>query len=106
MTDLDFILTYSDILYKNINLPRVLSIEGLPRQFDIEGCTFNFAEIQSISGEMDFKKLSTFLPKFMTYREQTNGILFFANGQTITIFWNIKNIFLFDSHSRDQMGNQ
>ena len=40
----------------------------------------------------------------MTLREQATGILFFANDQTIAIFWNVKNIFLFDSHSRDQNG--
>ena len=53
---------------------------------------------------MDFEKLSTFLPQFMTLREQANGILFFANQQTIAIFWNVKKNFLFDSHKRDQNG--
>jgi len=102
-SDLDFIVDSGDSIYKGLNKNTYLLMSELPRQISLLESSFTveykenkfgFIYCQSISGSF----LDTNIPS------DIDGLLILLKGLCISVTWNKRSYFLFDSHSKNENG--
>ena len=101
--DLDYVLIKGDEIYKNINLKRFLGPEDLPNILQVENANVTIKYVQLVDTEIN-KHTDFIRPSFFQFSRISNGIMFFVHSSTISLLWDTKSFFLFDSHSRDEQG--
>ena len=102
--DLDFILIKGDAIYKCLNVNGHLSFDDLPRTVDIDSDTFNIHMLRNETGLLNEIIRHNFLYSTLNESENGDGLIFITEGYTFSILWSKRNYFLFDPHSRDNLG--
>ena len=102
--DLDFILIKGDAIYKCLNVNGHLSFDDLPRIVDIDSDTFNIHMLRNETGLLNEVIQHNFLYSTLNESENGDGLIFITEGYTFSILWSKRNYFLFDPHSRDDLG--
>ena len=97
--DLDYILEHGDALFKDINILRPLSVEELPKTVLING---HVLKVEMLSNVNRFLGASILFDKDVL---PGNGLIFTTNGYCFSLIWTKRNVFLFDSHSRNKEGS-
>ena len=85
-----------------IYVPINLSVPDLPHNIPILGSNVRIAYLDDCYGFISFNESSSLLSDLQC--NSGNGFLFFLKGSCVAIIWTKKNIFLFDSHSRNSLG--
>ena len=103
-SDLDFLLTKGDELFKVVNINRSLYFDELPKEFELSGIDFKveFSRVDNGFWRDESNCFDIFLDDDLFFSENTNGALSFLQGYTISLLKDneTKNIYVFDSHSR------
>ena len=100
--DLDFVVQEGDTLYKSKNTTDFLMVTQLPCLISKFRTNVNVKLLENNVGVVSFGNTSKFFSKPGQY--EGNGLILFLKGLCIAVFWTKRNIFLFDSHSRDENG--
>ena len=101
--DLDYIIENGDLVYKSLNTESYLMLTELPNNLCLLGSTLTVNYLENRFGFISStSKTYRFLFKWIMTK--SNGLLFMMKGLCISIIWNKKNYFLFDSHSRNSLG--
>ena len=107
--DIDFILMKGDQLYKNQNTDNYLLASELPTHVFVGKCKMNISqgEIPHIgilhSGSQVHSQLTSNISISST---DWNGSIFFIKGYCFAIIPTETHVYIFDSHSRDALGQQ
>ena len=99
--DLDYILNHGDETFKAMNILRTLFIYELPKSISIENKNIDVELLANYNGYLGQVKIF----ENHSTTDIGNGIIFTTGGYSFSIIWSKKNIFLFDSHSRDINGH-
>jgi len=103
--DLDFILNQGDRVYKACNIDRTLYVDEIPSELNFENVIVRVEFINTVDCFNDKDKASIAIEKDIFYDENTNGVILFINGYCTAILEDKnKNIYIFDSHSRNDEG--
>ena len=102
--DLDYVLKKGDQLFKNVGLYRYLSPDELPRELQIGSCIVRVSYLQNSTVEIKTSKSDFLRPSFVQFSDKSNGVIFFVNQLTFSIVWCASSFYIFDSHSRDDVG--
>ena len=102
-TDLDFILSEGDQLYKGLSVGTFISADELPQTIDIENNVVYVEKLRFQQGTMRHTE-KFFSSSYDSNINNGNGFLLFIDGYTLSVIWNKANFFLFDSHSRNKDG--
>eukprot|EP00111_Clytia_hemisphaerica_P014097 TCONS_00041523-protein len=104
-TDLDRILIEGDKLYKQLDTNSHLSVDEMPRFIEINGVITNFNFLNFANGEANLNNDDPFLQIPLSESESLEfNALMIINGFTITIMSRPQGYFIFDSHSRNELG--
>ena len=107
-SDLDFLLTKGDELFKVVNINPSLYFDELPKELKLSGIDFKveFSRVDNGFWRDESNCFDVFLDDDLFFSENTNGALLFLQGYTISLLKDneTKNIYVFDSHSRDEHG--
>ena len=101
MGPIDYILNHGDETFKAMNILRTLLIYELPKSISIENKTIDVELLANYNGYLGQVKIF----ENHSTTDIGNGIIFTTGGYSFSIIWSKKNIFLFDSHSRDINGH-
>ena len=88
-----------------VYLMRYLDVDDLPNSLEVDNARVTISYLRVVvtheiyENQLDFNR-----PSFTELNDGSNGIIFFINQNTMSIVWNSKYFFLFDSHSRDEQG--
>ena len=103
--DLDHILDEGDRLYKNLKLDRYLSVEDIPQNCILHDQNVSIKFVDNYSGLVDESHEAHFCNVFRTAaRDIRTGLLLFVNHYCISLTFGKKAIYVFDSHSRNHLG--
>ena len=100
----DYVLKKGDQLFKNLGLYRYMSPDELPRELQIESCNVRVSYLQNSTVEIKTGKSEFLRPSFVQFGGKSNGVIFFVNQLTFSIIWCASSFYIFDSHSRDDVG--
>ena len=101
--DVNYVLEHGDKLYKGLNTDLYLMLTNLPCEIEIMGMQFTIQYLDHKVGVFNCNSLpGTILDRNMN--PLSDGFLFLINGKCVSVTWNKKNLFLFDSDSRDSTG--
>ena len=101
--DIDNVLKYGDELYKRLNIDLYLMFSDLPREIELMRFKFLIEFLDHKVGVINSNSLpGTILD--MNSNPQSDGFLLIINEKCISVTWNKRNFFLFDSHSRNNRG--
>ena len=103
-TDLDFILSEGDQLYKGSSVSTFISADELPQTIDIENNVVYVEKLRFQQGTTTRHPEKFFSSSYDSNTNNGNGFLLFIDGFTLSVIWNKANFFLFDSHSRNKDG--
>ena len=111
-TDLDYILEKGNDIFKAQNKHRMLYVDEIPDSFLIEGREIQIEKLRIVDGEFIPSNVDNKFVNFvdLDYVQESNstGIVMFM-GRPYEMCMSInfdstENLFLFDSHSRGQLG--
>ena len=102
--DLDYILMKGDELYKSLDLLRYLSFDDLPRQLTVETVYSKINYVGNVTVEINRLNIDFLRRSLVQFKGQSNGIIFITNFVAFSLIWDSKAFFIFDSHSRDELG--
>ena len=105
--DLDYILIKGNEIFEAVNLNRSLYFDELPKEFKLAGTdiTVEFSKIDNGFLRERFNSFDVFLNIDFFFSDNSNGAILFFQGYTISLLKDdSKNIYIFDSHSRDDHG--
>ena len=103
--DLDKILIEGDKLYKQLDTNRHLSVDDMPRFIEINGVITDFNFLNFANGEATLVNDYPFLQIPLSESENLEfNALMIINGFTIAIMSRPQGYFIFDSHSRNELG--
>ena len=105
--DNDFILVQGDKLYKSTQMERYLSYDEIPTEvtFEMAG-NVNVEFVRVTDGFCDnSNEPDNFIDQNYFYSDNTNGIIFVFKDMCVAILKDTKrNVYVFDSHSRNEKG--
>ena len=104
-TDLDRILIEGDKLYKQLDINRHLSVDEMPHFIEIDGVITDFNFLNFTNGEAKLISDYPFLQIPLSRSENLDfNALMIINSFTIAIMSRPQGYFIFDSHSRNELG--
>ena len=104
--DLDHILAFGDLNYKRLGTRNILTVDDLPGIVEGDGCSFGVELLSLENGEVNcFSTGFPFLRAIHDSCEKSGvGFLIFITGYTVAIVPMGNKFYLFDSHSRNRLG--
>ena len=105
--DLDSILGKGDQLFKFIGKLRYLTMEDLPQEFSKEICSINMEFLENKTEEIIAGAYLLSVVEIRNWAQQIRaGARLSVNNYALGLNWgNDSTIYLFDSHSKDEIGN-
>ena len=101
--DIDFVVENGDRIFKQLNPALYLDLDQLPREIKLmnENVAIGFLGLKCalISSK---SYIGSIIDKDLDLR--ADGFLFIINEKCVSVTWNKRFYFLFDSHSRDNLG--
>ena len=105
--DLDFVLTKGNEIFEFVNLKRSLYFDELPKDFQYAGIEFKieFSRVDNGFFREETNSFDVFFDKNFFFSDNIGGALLFFQGYTVSLLKdNKRNIYVFDSHGRDNCG--
>ena len=101
-SDLDTILEQGTKIFEQTGLDRSLSAPDLSRIISVGNVDFRVTYAASVP--IEIKRHSPFLLQLFKLNSKNDGLLLFTDQMTMSLVWNTKFFFLFDSHSINKDG--
>ena len=98
--DIDYIVENGDKIFKKLNPTLYLDLDSLPREIEIMNRSIS-VEFLGLKSALIASKSHTGSIMDRDVDPRTNGFLFVVNEKCISVTWNKRFYFLFDSHSRN-----
>ena len=105
--DLDFVLTKGNEIFEFVNLKRSLYFDELPKDFQYAGIEFKieFSRVDNGFFREETNSFDVFFDNNSFFSDNIGGALLFFQGYTVSLLKdNKRNIYVFDSHGRDNCG--
>ena len=103
--DIDFVVQNGDRVYKSLNREDYKMFNELPRMLTINNCVFSVEFLADPESKLlNYKSVPGTIIDIKNVNSQADGFLLIINGKCVSVTWNKKNLFLFDSHSRNNLG--
>ena len=102
--DLDFIVTEGDSLYKKLNTNQYLFISDLPKEVCIFDSIVGIIFLENTFGLLSGGEISAGFIFKKPIPTHSNGFLFLMKELCVAVTWTKKLYILFDSHSRNSIG--
>ena len=101
-TDIDFVVTEGDRVYKSLNKNSYLMVTDLPNIFPIFESDVKITFLENKYGVLK----NIFIPRFLSTsnNSKADGLLFFIKSICVAIIPKKNSVYLFDSHSRNSFG--
>ena len=101
--DINYVLEHGDKLYKESNTDLYLMFNDLPREIELMGLQFYIQYLDHKVGVLNCNSLpGTILDRDLN--PLSDGFFLLINEKCVSVTWNKRSFFLFDSHSRDSTG--
>ena len=103
--DLDCILRKEDLLFKSLNNYRYLGMADLPQESYTENSAIKVKFLNNRTGEITAGAYLVSITEIVSDCQQIGtGALLFINNYILGLLWGNQYFFLFDSHSKDEIG--
>ena len=103
-TDLDDMLIKGDDLFKNLKVMRHLSVNDLPKTITLDNCDMKITFKPLVTCVITKTNVNFIRPSLVLNKLSSDGMMLFVGDTTLSLLWNTKSFYLFDSHSRDEQG--
>ena len=101
--DIDYVVENGDKTFKEINSPGYLMFNELPRKINVMTHTFSIDFLDNHSGLLNWRSVPGSIIG-TNINPSADACLLIIEGKCISITWNKSYFFLFDSHSRNNLG--
>ena len=103
--DLGCILQKADLLFKSLDNYRYLGMEDLLHEFFIENSSINVEFLKNRIGEITARVYLVSITEIVSDCQQIGTkVLLIINNYILGLLWGDQCFFLFDSHSKDEIG--
>ena len=103
--DLDCTLQKWDLLFKSLNNYRYLGMEDLLQEFYIENSAINVEFLNNKTGEITAGAYLVSITEIVSDCQRIGtGALLIISNYILGLLWGNQCFFLFDSHSKDEIG--
>jgi len=97
--DLDYVLEQGDKIYKGLNKDNYLMFSELPREIHIFETTMNLEFLENKFGVLNYNSVCGTLFDRNLHSE-SDGVLILIKGICVSVTWNKRNFFLYDSQDK------
>ena len=103
--DINCILQKGDLLFKSLNNYRYRGVEDLTQELFIENLSINVEFLNNRTGEITPGAYLVSVTEIVSEIQQIGtGALFIINDYILGLLWRNQCFFLFDFHSKDEIG--